>query len=46
MKGIYPEQELTALRDFPIKITSYPVTVPQLDAQRHLIVMQAEKHDE
>jgi len=40
MKGIYPEQELTALRDFPMEITSYPVTVPQLDAQRHLIVMR------
>jgi 16S rRNA (guanine527-N7)-methyltransferase len=41
MKGVYPEQELTALHHFPVEITTYPLTIPQLAAQRHLVMMRA-----
>lgn len=41
MKGVYPQQELTALHPFPVAITTYPLTIPQLAAQRHLVMMRA-----
>jgi 16S rRNA (guanine527-N7)-methyltransferase len=41
MKGVYPEQELTALHHFPVAITTHSLTIPQLTAQRHLVIMRA-----
>lgn len=41
MKGGYPAEELATLQNFPVAIETYPVAVPQLDAQRHLVVMRA-----
>ncbi|OQW94554.1 MAG: 16S rRNA (guanine(527)-N(7))-methyltransferase RsmG [Beggiatoa sp. IS2] len=37
MKGIYPQTEIAEIVDLPVKITSLPLQIPQLSAQRHLI---------
>ncbi|MDM8559639.1 16S rRNA (guanine(527)-N(7))-methyltransferase RsmG [Candidatus Parabeggiatoa sp. HSG14] len=41
MKGIYPKDEIAELTDLPLTIESFPLKVPQLEAQRHLIVMRS-----
>lgn len=40
MKGLYPEQEIAELVHLPVKLESITLQVPQLSAQRHLIVMK------
>lgn len=40
MKGINPEQELTALPDGIIATSIHELNVPLLDAQRHLIILK------
>lgn len=37
MKGVYPEAEIVAMQQLPVKITSILLQVPQLPAHRHLI---------
>jgi 16S rRNA (guanine527-N7)-methyltransferase len=40
MKGLYPEQEIAELVHLPVKLETVTLHVPQLSAQRHLIVMR------
>ncbi|WP_353570085.1 16S rRNA (guanine(527)-N(7))-methyltransferase RsmG [Candidatus Albibeggiatoa sp. nov. BB20] len=40
MKGLYPEQEIAELMHLPVKLETIVLQVPQLSAQRHLIVMR------
>jgi 16S rRNA (guanine527-N7)-methyltransferase len=40
MKGIYPETELAQMAKLPAHLETIPLQVPQLQAQRHLIVMR------
>jgi len=40
MKGTYPETEIAQMSSSPIHFDSFPLQVPQLEAQRHLIVMR------
>ncbi len=37
MKGVYPEEEIFAIQQLPVNITSIILQVPQLSAHRHLI---------
>lgn len=37
MKGTYPQEELQALKN--VVVTVQPLTIPQLDAQRHLVIV-------
>ena len=37
MKGIYPETEITTMKQLPVNITTTVLQIPQLSAQRHLI---------
>ena len=40
MKGLYPEQEIAELVHLPVKLETIALQVPQLSAQRHLIIMK------
>ncbi len=40
MKGLYPEKEIAELMHLPIKLETVTLQVPQLSAQRHLVVMR------
>lgn len=40
MKGVYPEEEIAALPDTVKVVEVLTMTVPQLDEERHLVVMQ------
>jgi len=40
MKGVYPKAELEQISQLPISIECLPLHVPQLEAQRHLVVMR------
>jgi 16S rRNA (guanine527-N7)-methyltransferase len=37
MKGVYPETEIAQLAGLPVHLESFPLQVPLLTAQRHLI---------
>ena len=43
MKGAVPEEELKALKKMGYKSDTYALKVPELDAQRNLIVIEANK---
>lgn len=45
MKGIYPHEELTRLPAGAALLGVVPLRVPGLDAERHLVVLQAVKTD-
>jgi 16S rRNA (guanine527-N7)-methyltransferase len=40
MKGTYPETEIAKMAKIPVHLECIPLQVPQLSAQRHLIVMR------
>lgn len=40
MKGVYPRDELAALPDGVRVVAAHPLTVPGLDAERHLIILE------
>jgi len=40
MKGLYPEQEIAKLMHLPVKLETIVLQVPQLSAQRHLIMIR------
>lgn len=40
MKGIYPATEITQMADLPISMENFSLQIPQLQAQRHLIVIR------
>jgi 16S rRNA (guanine527-N7)-methyltransferase len=40
MKGLYPEHEIAELMHLPVRLETIVLQVPQLSAQRHLIVMR------
>ena len=40
MKGTYPETEIAKMAKMPVHLECIPLQVPQLSAQRHLIVMR------
>ncbi len=40
MKGVYPETEIAQMVDLPVHLECFPLQIPQLQAQRHLIVIQ------
>ncbi len=37
MKGMYPEAEITTMKQLPVNIMTTTLQIPQLSAQRHLI---------
>ncbi|MFT4925180.1 MAG: 16S rRNA (guanine527-N7)-methyltransferase [Phenylobacterium sp.] len=39
LKGLYPEEEIAALDDSVTVSAIHPLTVPQLDGERHLVVL-------
>ncbi len=39
MKGIYPEVEIAKMVQQQVHLDSVPLQIPQLEAQRHLIIM-------
>lgn len=41
MKGVYPLAEMDALKDSPLHAEVVPLTVPGLDADRHLVILSA-----
>ena len=43
MKGALPEEELKALKKFNLKFETHTLKVPDLDAQRNLVVIRAAK---
>ena len=43
MKGVVPEEELKAVKKLGLKYDTYALKVPELDAQRNLIVICASK---
>jgi 16S rRNA (guanine527-N7)-methyltransferase len=43
MKGVVPEEELKAVKKLGLKYDTYALKVPELDAQRNLIVIFASK---
>jgi len=43
MKGVFPEEELKPIKTKMLKIDTYSLKVPELDAERNLVVMQAKK---
>jgi 16S rRNA (guanine527-N7)-methyltransferase len=43
MKGVVPEEELKAIKKMGLKYDTYALKVPELDAQRNLIVINAPK---
>lgn len=43
MKGMVPEEELKAVKKLGLKYDTYALKVPELDAQRNLIVVSASK---
>ena len=43
MKGVVPEEEIKALKKLNLKSDTYALKVPELDAQRNLIVIKAGK---
>ena len=43
MKGVVPKEELKILKKLNLKFDTFALTVPELDAQRNLIVIQAAK---
>jgi 16S rRNA (guanine527-N7)-methyltransferase len=45
MKGVYPEAEMAQMARLPVHLETFPLQVPQLAAQRHLIVMQRSNDD-
>ena len=40
LKGLYPEDELAALPKGFVMVSSHPLHVPELDGERHLIVLK------
>lgn len=40
MKGLYPEQEIKDLAHLPVRLESISLKIPQLKAQRHLVIMR------
>jgi len=40
MKGLYPETEIAQLAGLPLHLECLPLEIPQLSAQRHLILMR------
>ena len=40
MKGVYPRDELASLPDDVRVVVTHPLTVPGLDAERHLIILE------
>lgn len=40
MKGVYPRDELASLPDDVHVVVTHPLTVPGLDAERHLIILE------
>ncbi|MFK5970551.1 MAG: 16S rRNA (guanine(527)-N(7))-methyltransferase RsmG [Candidatus Marithrix sp.] len=42
MKGMYPETEITTMKQLPVNITTTVLQIPQLSAQRHLIEITLE----
>jgi 16S rRNA (guanine527-N7)-methyltransferase len=40
MKGVYPEKEIAQMAQMPVHLESFPLQIPQLQAERHLIVMR------
>lgn len=40
MKGIYPQAELAEMSGINVQIESIPLKVPQLQAERHLVILQ------
>ena len=43
MKGVLPEEELKILKKKSLKFDTFALTVPELDAQRNLVVVTAPK---
>ena len=43
MKGVFPEEELKILKKKSLKFDTFALTVPELDAQRNLVVVTAPK---
>ena len=44
MKGVYPEEELKEINNKKIEVKEvYTLSVPELEAQRHLVVLQVKK---
>lgn len=41
MKGTYPKEELAELNTLPYKTTIYPLNVPKLNEERHLVCIYA-----
>jgi 16S rRNA (guanine527-N7)-methyltransferase len=41
MKGIYPQAEIDELKPLPIQVASFTLQIPQLAAQRHLIILRS-----
>jgi len=40
MKGVYPEKEIAKMAQLPVHLESFRLQIPQLQAERHLIVMR------
>jgi hypothetical protein len=43
MKGLFPEEELKVLKKMNLKFDTFALKVPELDAQRNLVVICAPK---
>jgi len=43
MKGVLPKEELKILKKLNLKFDTFALNVPELDAQRNLIVIDASK---
>jgi len=43
MKGAVPTDELKAVKKMNLKYDTYALKVPELDAQRNLVVISAQK---
>ena len=43
MKGVVPVDEIKALKKMGLKSDTYAIKVPELDAQRNLVVVNAGK---
>ena len=45
MKGIYPKSEIAEMANLLVSIESFPLQIPQLSAQRHLIMIRPLKSE-
>ena len=41
MKGVYPKMEIAEMADLLVSIKSFPLQIPQLSAERHLIMIRS-----